>query len=252
MRVSALTSVLFHACLVGGAWWWSGVGSARTPQSPLVVQVMLAAPGVASVSEATSADAATDPRSDDAAEAFDPRLVRSEWSPSITAARLPELEPIPFEAPPRQSRRLAASNPTSHRATLEKDVSQATVVVRRRPTMPAPAASPAGDGGSDPTAAKSAAGGETRAPRPQAARNPAPCYPGLARRRQLEGVAVVELLVDARGAVCDCRLLASSGHDLLDQCALRELRLWRFDPALENGTPVPSAYRQEVEFRIVD
>lgn len=251
MRVSALTSVVFHACLVGGAWWWSGAGSARTPQSPLVVQVMLAAPGDALVSDATTADATSATSADDAADAFDPRLARSDWSPSITPARLPELEPIPFEAPPRQSRRSAASSPASHRANLERDASQATVIVRPRP-LPAPSASPAGDGGTDPTAAKSAAGGETRAPRPRADQNPAPRYPGLARRRQLEGVAVVELLVDARGAVCDCRLLASSGHDLLDQCALRELRLWRFDPALENGTPVPAAYRQEVEFRIVD
>ncbi|MGE0142930.1 MAG: TonB family protein [Planctomycetota bacterium] len=251
MRASALTSVLFHACLVGGAWWWSGAGSARTPQSPLVVQVMLAAPGVASLSEAASADASTEAPADGAADGFDPRLQWSECSPSITAAPPPDLEPVPFEAPLRQSHRLAAADPASRRATLEKEASQAMVVVRHLP-MPAPSAGPAGDGGSDPTAAKSKAGGETRAPRPLTERNLAPRYPGLARRRHLEGVAVVEMLVDAEGEVCDCRLLASSGHDLLDQCALRQLRLWRFDPALENGTPVPSAYRQEVEFRIVD
>ena len=53
-------------------------------------------------------------------------------------------------------------------------------------------------------------------------------YPEAARRRGIEGTAIVRIEVDARGVVTDARLSRSSGSALLDRHALRFARDMRF------------------------
>lgn len=103
----------------------------------------------------------------------------------------------------------------------------------------------------DPTAARTAApeppaadpcataSAEVRA-RVEAAKS----YPALARRRRLEGRAVVEFETDASGSVRAATLAASSGHDLLDVAALQAVR---------SAAPFPGAgcsYSLPVRFRV--
>lgn len=65
------------------------------------------------------------------------------------------------------------------------------------------------------------------------------CYPLHARRRGFEGKAWLGLTVEADGKVSSTRLLATSGHDILDsaaqQCAMR-IRFKK--AAILDGTPV--------------
>ncbi|HLU40385.1 MAG TPA: TonB family protein [Planctomycetota bacterium] len=59
-------------------------------------------------------------------------------------------------------------------------------------------------------------------------RNPPPAYPWLARRRGWEGTVVVQVRVDADGAVGAAAVVRSSGRAALDEAALAAVRTWRF------------------------
>ena len=49
-------------------------------------------------------------------------------------------------------------------------------------------------------------------------------YPRAARRQGLEGVVLVELVVDAAGRLVSSRVVRSSGHEVLDEAALADVR----------------------------
>jgi periplasmic protein TonB len=70
---------------------------------------------------------------------------------------------------------------------------------------------------------------------PLYASNPPPNYPIQARRRGLQGVVMLEALIDTSGGVADLRLSSSSGHSILDQAALEAVRGWRFTPGTVSG-----------------
>ena len=62
-------------------------------------------------------------------------------------------------------------------------------------------------------------------------RNPAPPYPVAARRNGWEGTIRIRVEVRANGTVERVALMASSGHDVLDEAALKTVARWRFAPA---------------------
>lgn len=115
-----------------------------------------------------------------------------------------------------------------------------TVPARPTATAPAatatPAATPAGSDAAD-------SGGKAEASAPArydvaTLANPLPPYPLLARRRGLEGVAVLRAHVDDSGRCTELKLAHSSGHQVLDDAALRTVRDWRFQPARVAGVAV--------------
>lgn len=77
---------------------------------------------------------------------------------------------------------------------------------------------------------------------------PQPVYPPLAMRRGMEGVVVLMVEVDAQGKVVRMRVHESSGHGLLDRAAQNAVAEWRFEPATEDGRPVPGATRVPIRF----
>ena len=64
-------------------------------------------------------------------------------------------------------------------------------------------------------------------------------YPALLREAGVGGSAKVWLLIDADGVLRDIRIDESSGHQALDQAAIRVARVMRFSPASNEGEPVP-------------
>ncbi len=82
--------------------------------------------------------------------------------------------------------------------------------------------------------------------------NAPPRYPGLARRRGWEGLVVLLVKVDNRGAVTDVSVQTSSGHRVLDQAALDAVRKWHFQPATENGVRIPGETEVAVRYRLED
>lgn len=78
----------------------------------------------------------------------------------------------------------------------------------------------------------------------------APDYPPVSRQLGEQGAAVFLLGIAEDGTVTSAVLEKSSGHDRLDQAAREALVLARFQPAVQDGAPIPSMKRFTVEFRL--
>jgi protein TonB len=75
-----------------------------------------------------------------------------------------------------------------------------------------------------------------------------PRYPQEAFVQKVEGVVLLEILIDAEGRVARARVVQSVR--LLDDAALAAVREWRFAPAVKAGRPVASLAYAPVSFRI--
>ena len=75
-----------------------------------------------------------------------------------------------------------------------------------------------------------------------------PEYPPIARAAGVQGVVVLEIVVDGAGGVRDGRVLRSI--PLLDQAALDAVRRWRFEPTLVNGQPIPVSMTITINFAL--
>ena len=84
---------------------------------------------------------------------------------------------------------------------------------------------------------------------PELLREVKPDYTEEARRRNLEGEVVVEIVVRRDGTVGNMRLLQGLGAGL-DQRAMDAVRQWRFAPARRHGTPVDVLVEVAVEFKL--
>jgi protein TonB len=91
---------------------------------------------------------------------------------------------------------------------------------------------------------------QVRASVPLYDRNPAPVYPAAARRRNLEGMVLLSVLVDCEGKAAEVKLQRGSGHALLDGSALDSVRRWRFTPALRGGRPQEMWVQVPVRFEL--
>ncbi|MHC4600789.1 MAG: energy transducer TonB [Planctomycetota bacterium] len=73
-----------------------------------------------------------------------------------------------------------------------------------------------------------------------------PAYPSRARRRGIEGFAVLRFVVDARGRVRDVRITAWEGTETFGEAAERALLRWTFSPGRRGGKAV--AVRCQLRF----
>ena len=62
-------------------------------------------------------------------------------------------------------------------------------------------------------------------------------YPDAARRQKLEGTVQLNLLISETGQVLDVRVLKSA-HPILDDAAVRTVKLWVYEPAKMKNVPV--------------
>jgi len=69
-----------------------------------------------------------------------------------------------------------------------------------------------------------------------------PVYPEEAKDAKVQGVVIIEAVIDEAGAVKEAWVLKSV--PLLDEPALEAVRHWRYEPTLLNG--VPKAVRMTV------
>jgi protein TonB len=75
-----------------------------------------------------------------------------------------------------------------------------------------------------------------------------PVYPAAARAARIEGLVVLEVVINAEGRVESARVLRSV--PLLGQAALDAVRQWRYTPTLLNGAPVPIIMTLTVNFSL--
>ena len=78
-----------------------------------------------------------------------------------------------------------------------------------------------------------------------------PTYPELARKARIEGVVILEAIIDENGNLVNARVLRSPGKAFgFDDAALEAVKQWKFKPGLQNGVPVPVIYTLTVQFNL--
>ncbi|MEW5728581.1 MAG: energy transducer TonB [Pseudomonadota bacterium] len=82
--------------------------------------------------------------------------------------------------------------------------------------------------------------------------NPRPTYPTLARKRGWEGTVTLVVEVAADGSPLSVAVKQSSGHSVLDHCAVAAVRQWRFQPARRGGQAVVASVEVPIRFDLKD
>ena len=78
---------------------------------------------------------------------------------------------------------------------------------------------------------------------------PEPQYTDVARKVRLQGMVILEAIIDRNGDVTDVRILKPLGMGL-DNSALEGVKRWKFQPGTLHGQPVPVIYNLTVIFRL--
>jgi periplasmic protein TonB len=75
-----------------------------------------------------------------------------------------------------------------------------------------------------------------------------PPYPPLAKQARIQGVVVLEAIINKQGSVENLRVV--NGHPLLIQAALDAVKQWKYKPTLLNGEPVEVVTQVTVNFNL--
>jgi TonB family protein len=78
-----------------------------------------------------------------------------------------------------------------------------------------------------------------------------PVYPELARKARIQGIVIVEAIIDRKGDVIQASVLRSPGKAYgFDDAALKAVKQWKFKPATLNKKPVDVYYNLTVIFKL--
>jgi protein TonB len=125
-------------------------------------------------------------------------------------------------------------------------IQQASVLPRIQPPAAVAGAPPATLRSLNTQSAPVRVGGDIK--EPKKIKHVAPVYPEIAMSAGVQGVVILELIIDPNGDVSDARVLRSIA--LLDQAALDAVMQWRFTPTLLNGNPVSVVMTVTVNFSL--
>lgn len=75
-------------------------------------------------------------------------------------------------------------------------------------------------------------------------------YPPAAQRLNQEGTTSIKFTVNTDGSVTGVQVVGSSGHDMLDQAAIRCAQNWHYKPAMQNGQPVAAPWTTNVQWKL--
>jgi protein TonB len=89
-------------------------------------------------------------------------------------------------------------------------------------------------------------GGDIRPP--EKVKDQSPVYPDIAKQARVQGIVILEAIIDPAGNVTNVRVLRSI--PLLDQSAIDAVKQWRYEPTLLNGVPVPIVMTVTVNFAL--
>lgn len=82
---------------------------------------------------------------------------------------------------------------------------------------------------------------------PRKVKDVKPMYPAIARDARIGGVVQIEATVGQDGNVVDAHVVHSV--PMLDQAALDAVQQWQYEPATQNGKPVPVVMTVNVNFQ---
>ena len=72
--------------------------------------------------------------------------------------------------------------------------------------------------------------------------------PDIAKQARVQGIVILEAIIDPQGNVTNVRVLRSI--PLLDQSAIDAVKQWKYEPTLLNGVPVPIVMTVTVNFAL--
>lgn len=78
---------------------------------------------------------------------------------------------------------------------------------------------------------------------------PWPPYTEEARKSRIQGVVILEAIIDAMGNVTEVKVLKGLPEGLTDS-AVASIRKWRFKPATLDGRPVPVFFNLSIRFSL--
>jgi len=99
---------------------------------------------------------------------------------------------------------------------------------------------------SAPTPPRTSSGGHLQPPK--LVDSPPPAYPSLARMKKVQGVVVIDALVDETGKVTEMKVI--SGSALLLTAAMDAVRTWKYQPARLNGQPIAFHMQVSIDFSL--
>ncbi|MHB1218757.1 MAG: energy transducer TonB [Alphaproteobacteria bacterium] len=249
-------SLAFHLVVIG-ALIWLFVPSTDEREATVTIEVTIVGPDGAE-SPAHTGTAQTPPAAQGMATPHKPpppaaRENRPQSAPPSMDIPLPPPLPSSSEAiipPPPPTRSELSPAPATAANTARTDGAAQPGTVG--PSGAAGAASVSNRDGDIASAGQPGSGEGDRPPRYKlgSGSTPYPPYPMVARRNGYQGRVVVRLEVAADGRATDAQVLESSGYDVLDESAVNTLKVWKLEPALLGGRPVPGSVNVPVRFRL--
>ena len=78
---------------------------------------------------------------------------------------------------------------------------------------------------------------------------PQPQYSEIARKARIQGVVIVQAIIDKQGNVTNVKVLKGLPMGL-EEAAVDAIKQWKFKPAMLNGRPVTVYYNLTVNFKL--
>lgn len=85
--------------------------------------------------------------------------------------------------------------------------------------------------------------------KPEKLNAPQPQYTEIARKARIQGVVIVQAIINKEGDVTNVKVLKGLGMGLSEE-AVKAIKTWKFSPATLNGKPVDVYYNLTVNFRL--
>ena len=78
---------------------------------------------------------------------------------------------------------------------------------------------------------------------------PEPEYDDKARKKKIEGVVTLSVIVTKEGRTADIKVIKTLTPGL-DQQAIKSVSRWRFEPVTQDGQPCPMRLNVQVQFHL--